>query len=71
MGPIQTNKQTKISVHNVFKAKTGLQPTNKLALFYLKQINTLYTNARLSQKGRGEREGEGEVRHPFFIYSMP
>ena len=69
--PIQTNKQTKISVHNVFQAKTGLQKTNKLALFSLKQINTLYTNARPSQKGRGEREGEGEVRDPFFIYSMP
>jgi hypothetical protein len=68
---IQTNKQTKISVHNVFQAKTGLLQTNKLAFFSLKQINTLYTNARPSQKGRGEREGEGEVRDPFFIYSMP
>ena len=64
-------KQTKISVHNVFQAKTGLLQTNKLAFFSLKQINTLYTNARPSQKGRGEREGEGEVRDPFFIYSMP
>ncbi len=69
--PIQTNIQTKISVHNVSQAKTGLQPINKLALFSLKQINTLYSNPRPSQKGRGEREGEGEVRDPFFIYSMP
>jgi hypothetical protein len=54
-----------------FKPKTGLLQTNKLAFFSLKQINTLYTNARPFHKGRGEREGEGEVRDPFFIYSMP
>jgi hypothetical protein len=70
-GIYKQNKQTKISVHNVIQAKTGLLQTNKLALFSLKQINTIYTNARPSQKGRGEREGEGEVRDPFFIYSMP
>ncbi len=68
---IQTNKQTKISVHNVFQAKTGLQPTNKLTPLSTKQINTLYTNARPSHKGRGKRAGEGEVQDPFFTYSMP
>jgi hypothetical protein len=39
--PIQTNKETRISLHNVFQAKTGLQQTNTLALFSLKQINPL------------------------------
>ncbi len=62
--PIHTNKQTKISVHNVFQAKTGLQPINKLALFSLKQINTLYTRGLKLKWVRGPHMANLRVGGP-------